>query len=64
MLVLEAKLKNGTPEQYQKLDEAIRGAAEKVFRGGRVWGVGFYRFSGGQLPNNSVFYSDIFPRLG
>ncbi|ARI82482.1 hypothetical protein C789_4998 [Microcystis aeruginosa FACHB-905 = DIANCHI905] len=27
------------------------GAAEKVFRGGRVWGVGFYPFSGGQLPN-------------
>jgi len=27
------------------------GFAEKVFRGGRVWGVGFYRFSGGQLPN-------------
>ncbi|MFN9736078.1 MAG: RNA-guided endonuclease TnpB family protein, partial [Microcystis sp.] len=24
MLVVEAKLKNGTPEQYQKLDEAIR----------------------------------------
>ena len=23
MLVVEAKLKNGTPEQYQKLDEAI-----------------------------------------
>jgi hypothetical protein len=23
----------------------------KVFLGGRVWGVGFYRFSGGQLPN-------------
>ncbi|MCA2667380.1 MAG: transposase, partial [Microcystis sp. M114S2] len=22
MLVVEAKLKNGTPEQYQKLDEA------------------------------------------
>ncbi|MFB2896431.1 RNA-guided endonuclease InsQ/TnpB family protein [Aerosakkonemataceae cyanobacterium BLCC-F50] len=26
MLVVEAKLKNGTPEQYQKLDEAIRTA--------------------------------------
>jgi putative transposase len=24
MLVVEAKLKNGTPEQYQQLDEAIR----------------------------------------
>ncbi|MCA2703039.1 MAG: transposase, partial [Microcystis sp. M179S2] len=24
MLVVEAKLKNGTPEQYQRLDEAIR----------------------------------------
>ncbi len=24
MLVVEAKLKNGTPEQYQKLDETIR----------------------------------------
>ncbi|TRT72477.1 MAG: transposase, partial [Microcystis sp. M_OC_Ca_00000000_S217Cul] len=24
MLVVEAKLKNGTLEQYQKLDEAIR----------------------------------------
>ena len=24
MLVVEAKLKNGTPQQYQKLDEAIR----------------------------------------
>ncbi|MDJ0583343.1 MAG: transposase, partial [Crocosphaera sp.] len=23
MLVVEAKLKNGTPQQYQKLDEAI-----------------------------------------
>jgi len=27
------------------------GSAEKVFPGGRVWGVGFYSFSGGQLPN-------------
>ncbi len=26
MLVVEAKLKNGTPEQYQKFDEAIRTA--------------------------------------
>ncbi|XWK91473.1 MAG: transposase [Phormidium sp.] len=26
MLVVEAKLKNGTPEQYQRLDEAIRTA--------------------------------------
>ena len=24
MLVVEAKLENGTPQQYQKLDEAIR----------------------------------------
>ena len=24
MLVVEAKLKNGTPEQYNRLDEAIR----------------------------------------
>ncbi|MFM6063339.1 MAG: transposase, partial [Microcystis panniformis] len=24
MLVVEAKLKNGTPEQYHQLDEAIR----------------------------------------
>ncbi|NCS78043.1 MAG: transposase, partial [Microcystis aeruginosa K13-07] len=24
MLVVEAKLKNGTPEQYHRLDEAIR----------------------------------------
>ncbi|MFM6898612.1 MAG: transposase, partial [Microcystis panniformis] len=24
MLVVEAKLKNGTPEQYHRLDEAIK----------------------------------------
>jgi len=28
-----------------------RVCGKKFFGGGRVWGVGFYRFSGGQLPN-------------
>jgi hypothetical protein len=36
-------------QDYCLLD-AIIGFAEKVFPGGRVWGVEFYPFSGGQLP--------------
>ncbi len=44
------------------------GLAEKVFRwwqgvGCGVWGVGFYRFSGGQLPNFQGKNPGIFPLL-
>ncbi|TRU47303.1 MAG: hypothetical protein EWV91_11195 [Microcystis aeruginosa Ma_QC_Ca_00000000_S207] len=48
------------------------GSAEKVFRWGLgvggwglgcgVWGVGFYRFSSGQLPNFQRKSPGIFPR--
>jgi hypothetical protein len=34
---------------------------QKVFPGGRVWGVGFYPFSGGQLPNFQGKSAGIFP---
>ena len=44
------------------------GLAEKVFRwwqgvGCGVWGVGFYRFSGGQLPNFQGKSPGIFPPI-
>ncbi|ARI81673.1 hypothetical protein BH695_2393 [Microcystis aeruginosa PCC 7806SL] len=29
----------------------VRVCGKKFFGGGRVWGVGFYRFSSAQLPN-------------
>ena len=36
---------------------------EKVFPGGRVWGVGFYPFSPGQLPNFQGKSPGIFPSI-
>jgi len=42
------------------------GSAEKVFRWGLgvgVWGVGFYPFSGGQLPNFQGKSPGIFPPI-
>ena len=39
------------------------GFAEKAFPGGRVWGVGFYPFSGGQLPNFQGKSTWIFPPI-
>ncbi|WP_231859786.1 hypothetical protein [Microcystis aeruginosa] len=46
------------------------GLAEKAFPGGRVWGVGcgvwgvgFYRFSGGQVPNFQGKSPGIFPPI-
>ncbi len=44
-------------------DRAYLGFAEKVFPGGRVWGVGFYPFSGGQLPNFQGKSPGIFPPI-
>ncbi|WP_287658904.1 hypothetical protein [Microcystis sp. M025S2] len=54
----------GNPLISFKITELLYiGSAEKVSRGGRVWGVGFYAFSSGKLPNFQGKSPGIFPPI-